>query len=138
MSANEQHEHAGGCACGAVRYVVRGPLRPVTACHCETCRRTSGHHVAATGAALDELHFLSERGLAWWTSSAVARRGFCRECGGNLFYHRNDSPRIAIMAGTLDKPTGLATAEHIFVAEAGDYYRIPSDLPAHDGWPYRP
>lgn len=36
------------CRCGAVRYEVNGPLRNVIACHCEQCRRSSGHFVAAT------------------------------------------------------------------------------------------
>ena len=36
------------CLCGVVRYEVRGPLRPVIACHCTQCRRTSGPFVAAT------------------------------------------------------------------------------------------
>ena len=38
----------GGCLCGAVRYEAQGPLRPVVACHCDMCRRTSGHFAAAT------------------------------------------------------------------------------------------
>ncbi len=33
------------------------------------------------------------------------------------------------MAGTLDAPTGLALAMHIFVGDAGDYYRIADGLP---------
>jgi hypothetical protein len=32
-----------------------------------------------------------------------------------------------IMAGTMDSPTGLETAAHIFVGDAGDYYDIPED-----------
>ncbi|HGG64526.1 MAG TPA: GFA family protein, partial [Rhodobacteraceae bacterium] len=36
----------GGCLCGAVTYVVNGPLRDVIACHCTQCRKSSGHHVA--------------------------------------------------------------------------------------------
>ena len=38
----------GGCLCGGVRYTVTGPLRDIVACHCEQCRRSSGHFVAAT------------------------------------------------------------------------------------------
>ena len=97
---SSKETHTGGCACGAVRYEVHGALRAVIACHCDTCRRTSGHHVAATQAAWDDLRLSSDRGLAWWSSSDYARRGFCRECGGNLFYRRNDSPRVAIMSST--------------------------------------
>jgi len=37
------------------------------------------------------------------------------------------------MAGTLDSPTGLRTAAHIFVDDAGDYYEIDDDLPHFSG-----
>ena len=37
------------------------------------------------------------------------------------------------MAGTLDQPSGLATALHICVEDAGDYYRIPRDAPHQKG-----
>ena len=119
-----QAVHTGGCACGGVRFEVAGPLRPVIGCHCETCRRTSGHYVAATQAEWAALRFRAERGLAWYASSDFARRGFCRECGSSLFYRRNDAPKVSIMAGSLDAPTGLALSHHIFTAEAGDYYEL--------------
>jgi hypothetical protein len=38
---------AGGCLCGAVRYEVRGPLRPVVNCHCGQCRKSHGHYGAS-------------------------------------------------------------------------------------------
>ena len=121
--------HRGGCLCGAVRYEVQGPLRPVVACHCDMCRRTSGHFAAATAARRDAIVLRQERGLRWYDSSPAARRGFCQFCGSNLFWAPNDGSRFSIMAGTLDKPTGLAIAVHIFVNEAGDYYRIADGVP---------
>src|SRR5918998_688452 len=45
----------GGCLCGAVRYEVRGPLRPVVDCHCTMCRRTSGHFAAFTATRPEDL-----------------------------------------------------------------------------------
>ena len=123
----------GGCLCGAVRYRVTGPLRPVVACHCRQCQKTSGHHVAATRASKQQVAFLEDRGLAWYPSSEIARRGFCRECGGNLFYERLNADRLSIMAGTLDQPCGLRLAGHIFVADKADYYDIADGLPCYDG-----
>lgn len=38
------------------------------------------------------------------------------------------------MAGTLNPPTGLTAQGHIFVAEAGDYYRITDGLPQSATW----
>ena len=119
----------GGCLCGAVRYEVRGPLRPVVACHCDMCRRTSGHFAAATAARREALTLHEDRGLRWFDSSPAARRGFCQYCGSNLFWAPTDGSRFSIMAGTLDKPTGLAIAVHIFVDDAGDYYRIADGVP---------
>ncbi len=117
---------SGSCLCGAVRYTVTGPLRPVIACHCLQCRKTSGHHVAATSAPRAGVAIEGE--IRWYQSSAAARRGFCPTCGSNLFW---DGPgaNLSIMAGTLDGPTGLRLEGHIFCATKGDYFDIADGLP---------
>ncbi len=121
----------GGCLCGAVRYAVVGPLRDVVACHCEQCRRTSGHHVAATSAAASDLSVTGT--VRWYASSAEARRGFCPVCGSNLFWERPGGGQVSISAGTLDLPTGLRLRGHIFVADKGDYYEISDGTPQSPG-----
>ncbi|MEM6386243.1 MAG: GFA family protein [Pseudomonadota bacterium] len=120
----------GSCLCGAVTYRVTGPLRPVIACHCQQCRKTSGHHVAATSALRTDLTTSGQ--ITWYRSSETARRGFCGVCGSNLFW---DGPGadISIFAGTLEEPTGLKLAGHIFCADKGDYYEIADGLPRADG-----
>lgn len=123
----------GGCACGAVRFEINGPVRPVIGCHCETCRKTSGHYWAATQTYWDDLRLAEDRGLKWFMSSGFARRGFCTECGSSLFYRRNDAGRVSIAAGSLDSPTGLSLVEHICTAEASDYYAIDAALSQHTG-----
>ena len=122
--------HTGRCLCGAVRYEMTGPLRPVVACHCGQCRRTSGHFAAATAVPPERLRLVEDHGLRWYQSSPMARRGFCGHCGSNLFWAPASGERIAVMAGTLDKPTGVALVMHIFVDDAGDYYRLTDGLPA--------
>ncbi|WP_095590505.1 GFA family protein [Actibacterium ureilyticum] len=120
----------GGCLCGAVRYRVDGPLRPVIACHCTQCRKTSGHHVAATSVARDRIEI--DGALRWYASSDGARRGFCPNCGSNLFWDGPGS-HLSIFAGTLDAPTGLTLKGHIFCADKGDYYEIADGLPQSAG-----
>ncbi|CAN5776656.1 GFA family protein [soil metagenome] len=121
----------GGCLCGAVRYRIDGPLRPVVACHCTQCRRTSGHHVAATAAPREAVAV--EGTVSWFASSLGVRRGFCAVCGSNLFWDDSARPHLSIWAGSLDGPTGLRLTHHIFVAEKGDYYDIADGLPQHAG-----
>ena len=119
----------GSCLCRAVTYRVLGPLRPVVACHCTQCRKSSGHHVAATSARRDHIEITGE--VQWYASSETAKRGFCPCCGSNLFW---DGPgqNLSIFAGTLDRPTALRLVGHIFCADKGDYYDIADDLPKAD------
>jgi len=56
----------GSCLCGAVKYNVTGPLRPVVACHCGQCQKSSGHYVAATSANKDDFELLQEQSLKWF------------------------------------------------------------------------
>ncbi len=111
----------GGCLCGGVTYRVNGPLRPVINCHCVQCRKTSGHHAAATSVARGDIAIQGK--VTWFQSSATARRGFCATCGSNLFWDGADE-NLSIFAGTIDGATGLKSSGHIYVADKGDYYEI--------------
>jgi len=121
--------NTGGCLCGKVRYTVSGSLRPVIACHCQQCRRTSGFHVAATSAPRESVVIVGD--VSWFRSSETSKRGFCGICGSNLFW---DGPgkNLSIFAGTLDAPTGLKLVGHIYCADKGDYYEITDNLPKAD------
>ena len=112
----------GSCLCGAVEFDVTGPLRAVVACHCSQCRKTSGHFWAATSVPMDRFRMVRDNGLAWYRSSDSAQRGFCKCCGSTLFWKPDGENRLSFSPGALDGPTGVATAEHIFVADAADYY----------------
>jgi hypothetical protein len=138
MGESKPGEQRGGCLCGAVRYTVRGPLRPVVNCHCGQCRRFHGHFGAYTAAALADLSIEDEASLGWYRSSDFARRGFCRVCGSSLFWHALAEDGISIAAGTLDEPTGLETVRNIFAADAGDYYRLDAALETFPGTMRRP
>lgn len=117
----------GTCLCGSVSYAVEGDLRPIVACHCHQCRKTSGHYAAATQAATSEVR-ISGATLKWFASSDEAERGFCGACSSNLFWRRFGSDRISIFAGSLDGPTGLRMDSQLYPESAGDYYALP-DVP---------
>ncbi len=116
----------GSCLCAGVRYTVSGELRGVVNCFCSQCRKTSGHHVAATRANWGQVDIYKTDTLVWYRSSDTAERGFCSRCGGNLFWQSlNDRNQVSIMAGTLDMPTGLKTIENIYTSDASDYRPLP-------------
>lgn len=119
----------GRCLCGAVTYVVSGPLRPVVDCHCERCRRFTGHHMAATSASTDDVAIHDRASQLTWFPVPGAEYGFCRTCGGSLFWRAKAWPDVlSICAGTLEPPTGLQTVEAWWVSQASDYFTRP-DLP---------
>ena len=120
---------SGRCLCGAVSYRIDGELRPVIYCHCEQCRRSSGHYVATTACKQAQIRFESDAALAWYRSSPDAKRGFCKVCGSSLFWAPEHGRYWAVHAGTLDRPTGLRAAVHIYTHMAGDYYEFNDGLP---------
>lgn len=115
----------GSCLCGGVAYEVTGPLRDVIGCHCIQCRKTSGHHVAATATLKTALKLVREDTLRWYRASPAAQRGFCGECGGNLFWRPDEGENVSIFAGTLDGDQKLPFSRHIFAQFKGAYYEFP-------------
>lgn len=123
--------HTGSCLCGAVRFRTSGRLRGVVYCHCSQCRRQTGHFYAATDVADADIAIEGGDEITWYAASDFARRGFCRNCGSALFWKRNGSAVISVMAGAFDQPSALRGQCHIFVADKGDYYEIADDLPQY-------
>jgi hypothetical protein len=128
VSSELTKDFTGRCLCGAIRFSGCWTGDQLRACHCGQCRRWSGHVWA--GASARDLKFEGEP--RWFRSSEGAERGFCPACGSSLFWHRIGSDVIDVAPAAVDAPTGLALAGHIFVADKGDYYEIPDDLPQ---WP---
>ncbi len=126
----------GGCLCGDVKYEVHGRLYNVINCHCNKCRRIHGHISAYASSKREALILVKERGLKWYRSvkdeTPDVYRGFCKECGSSLFWDARGDDYIYISAGTLDQPTGLKTIGHIWLSQAGDYYKITDDLEKYE------
>lgn len=126
---------SGSCACGSIRYRVDGPLRNVANCHCERCRRITGHFMAASACAPEHLAIKSQDTLRWYrpVEEPAVAYAFCSVCGGSLFWRAETTPdSISICAGTLDPPTGIVTDLALFCGEASDYHRLDGSVPSKD------
>ncbi|MEM9278832.1 MAG: GFA family protein [Pseudomonadota bacterium] len=122
----------GSCNCGSITWEVTGEMRPIIACHCGQCRKQTGSHYAAT-AASDEDLTIKGNTLKWYKASPTAKRGFCSECGSALFWKHEAVDYTSILAGSIDGPTGLEIAEHIFVHDKPDWYEITDGKPIRAG-----
>ena len=130
---------SGSCLCGAVRYEIHSDLKGVVCCHCSKCRRFHGHTSAYVMTTSERLEIIKHDTLKWFSSvtdeTPNVHRGFCSVCGSSLFWDPRGEDRIAVAAGSLDEPTGLALLGHSWVSQKGDYYEICDDLPLYgEGW----
>jgi len=128
----ETEEIAGRCACGAVSFRAKGPFRDAVACHCETCRRQSGHFIVATCTEPGKVTISGPGELTWYQATPHARRAFCKTCGSNLFWEPASRSLLWMTMGAVDDPGDIRMSEHIFVGEKGTYYEIGDGLPQRD------
>jgi hypothetical protein len=122
----------GSCLCGAVRFAIYGAMRDVTYCHCAMCQRALTHFGAFTACAPEDLSVTNPGKLKWYRSSPEARRGFCKNCGSQLFWEPAHRRHISISAGSLDQPTGLRPGKHIHLGQIADYDRAGATLGTGD------
>ena len=119
----------GSCDCGGVMYEITGQPGPVTGCHCDQCRKWSGHFWAAAPVRRENFKITNDATLKWFRSVGIATKGFCSACGSSIFWYMEGSDMISVGAGTLESPTHRKMTKHIFVTEKGDYYDIDDGLP---------
>ena len=62
----------------------------------------------------ENLDWLTEARPRWYRSSDWAERGFCSECGSQMFYRMDDRPLISIAPGAFDSSEMLSVAGQIF------------------------
>ena len=127
-------EPTGGCLCGAVTYVVDGPLRDVLHCHCVNCRKVSGNFVASSGSATDDLTITDENDRLAWYDLGYAKYGFCSACGSSLFWRGSEhAERTSIQAGSLSDASALNLVGVWFADEAQGHLLVDGSVPHFAG-----
>ena len=120
---------AGGCLCGRVRYGLTRVPDDVAHCHCSLCQRSAGApFVTWATVARNEMAVAGEP--RWYRSSARARRGFCPDCGTQLFFaqdvteadaavdpfgDRHGGTAVDITVASLDAPGAVRPTRNIWV-----------------------
>lgn len=81
--------------------------------------------MAASQVALEDIEIKGEP--KWYFVNTRSRHGFCPNCGSQMFWRNEENPYLSITGGSMDDSSDLPNKGHIFVAEKGDYYELPSD-----------
>jgi hypothetical protein len=124
-------EREGGCACGAVRYVVTGgPLR-VGLCHCLTCRKRHGAPCNAFAAFRVDKVRIEGRTQVWDGAEHGLLHG-CPTCGSPLFWTAtdDDDDEIEIHLGGLDQ-TGQFTPQYEVWVKRREPWLPPLNVPQY-------
>lgn len=121
--------HEGGCACGAVRFTVRGvPLR-AGLCHCMTCRKA--HASASNPFVLFAEEQVEIRGemTSWYSSPCYVRR-FCTKCGSRVCGGYDNE--IELSLGSFDEP-GLFEPQYELWVTRREPWAAALDVPQFTG-----
>jgi hypothetical protein len=130
--------HAGGCACGAIRYEVSAEPLFALNCHCRDCQRETGSAFAPV-MGVAKSAFAVTRGTPR-TASVVGGSGnpvlraFCGDCGSPLYGLPEVRPDlVTVRAGSLDDPSVFRPTRNIFTARAQPWDHMDPSLPSSTG-----
>lgn len=128
----------GSCLCGAVKYLVKGPIKAVANCHCNYCQKGTGS-VFGTIAIIgqDDLEVSQGRdNLATYQVSEKATKNFCRTCGTPIFnLHSRYQGNYMVQVGSLDDPSLVTPAINIFCHNMSPWLKDISGLKCFDREP---
>jgi hypothetical protein len=127
----------GSCLCKKVKYLIDGPIGPISHCHCQSCRKA---HAAAfstvTRVDTDDFEIKSgETLLTSYQSSSGKKRYFCSVCGTQIYSYNDGDPFYVVRVATFDDDPGIRPIRHIFVGDKAPWYTIDDKLPQYDQWP---
>lgn len=119
----------GGCQCGRVRYSAEIEDDDAYLCHCRMCQRaTGGVSIAYKNVPETALTWVSKP--AWYQSSPIAHRPFCRHCGTPLgFAFLENNENVDLTVGSFDDPSRFRPMQHYAVESLHEAWLDTRDLP---------
>ena len=115
----------GQCMCGQVTYTAE-TADTFSICYCKMCQRwASGVFMGVPTTAFEltagAQHFGQIQSSDW------AERGFCRECGSNIYYFAKEQGSPSVALGSLDDTTGLSPRVQYFVDKRPEGFALAAD-----------
>lgn len=111
----------GHCLCGKVKVTTPGMNNKIGACHCSMCRRWTGGPLLAVDCG-NNVSFEGKDNIGIYSSSDWAERGFCKNCGGHLFYRLKESNQYIMPVGIFDNGENFVFDHQIFIDDKPEYY----------------
>jgi hypothetical protein len=129
----------GGCACGAVRYLLRSAPMFVHCCHCRDCQRQTGSAFVLNALIeADRMAMLSGETApsAMPTDSGRPHEVYrCTACGTALWSEYGGRKLVRfVRVGTLDDPAAVAPDVHIYVRSKQPWISLPEATPAFEAY----
>lgn len=120
MSGESIKERSGSCHCGKVVIKAKAVSSHVGVCHCETCRTWSAGPFFSVDCG-QAVEIEGRESLGIYESSEWAHRGFCCDCGSNLFYFLKPAAQY-IVSSEIFKNADFIFDHEVFVDEKPRYY----------------
>ena len=121
----------GGCQCGAVRYALYVTPENSHVCHCRMCQRATGGLFAALAGAPKSAFAWTKGEPAFFASSSLAKRAYCRDCGTPLsFSYDLPEARFYVTIGSLDDPGAAPIVKQFGVESRVGWVKFCEDVPA--------
>lgn len=123
---------SGGCLCGNIRYEVTGDALGSMLCHCTMCQRFSGAPILEGTTFPSDAFRLLKGEPKFYQSSAIAKRGFCPDCGSPIMFQGiigSWVDWVVITTGSFDEPWRFPPTYHLGIESSLPWLKVVDDLP---------
>lgn len=129
---SNENKKSGRCLCGSVKFYLQEAVTRYGVCHCDMCRRWASGPYFASDCGTNVI-FEGEKNITRYRSSDWGERGFCKNCGSNLFYYVVPTGQYNMAIGAFNDQDGLDLDSQIFIDEKPDSYDFSNETATMTG-----
>jgi len=128
---------SGGCACGAVRYLLTAAPPFVYTCHCTDCQTLTTSAFTLSASVPRETVEIRGELMSWIRTTTESGnhvpQHVCKKCGVRIYSEPSaGAERITLRLGTLDDTRWLNPKAAIWMKSAQPWFKPPEDWLVYD------